>query len=463
MRRTTPFSVGKAFRLPLAGILLLAGPMAWANTPLQVTTTADSFDGLCDSHCSLRDAVRTANLQAGADFIMLAPGDYMLSLPPAPDEQGVPHDEDDNRNGDLDVRDALTIRGYGERSRILGGGSDRLLEVLAGATLDLLRLSLEGGNTADNGGAVENHGDLLLHEVRVRNNRAVTAPGPLPASEGYRHGQGGGIANYGQLDVHHSIFEGNHAEVVYWDDNLGRGGAIFNQGQLLVRDSEFRDNRVSDQGDRGAGGGLYNAGTASVARSLFVDNSGDELGLGGAIANEGEGMLVLSNSTISSNTSGGLSNGYPSSTPPAVLPVMRLVHVSVVGNQGYGLMNRGEVLRRNSLIVANRDPVAGQVVNCRNLGQSRYRAIGLLLETDDGSCRADLYVDPALTGVQLLHPLADNGGPTQTHALRSSGLALDASIGSCSGHDQRAVARPLDGDGDGVAQCDLGAYEGHLP
>lgn len=36
--------------------------------------------------------------------------------------------------------------------------------------------------------------------------------------------------------------------------------------------------------------------------------------------------------------------------------------------------------------------------------------------------------------------------------------ALDATIGDCPDHDQRGVPRPQDGNGDGVALCDLGAY-----
>jgi hypothetical protein len=148
----------------------------------------------------------------------------------------------------------------------------------------------------------------------------------------------------------------------------------------------------------------------------------------------------------------------------SVLPVTRLFNVSVIDNKGYGLYNWGELLLRNSLVVGNRDPyMVERVVNCRNVGQSRYRAIGLLLETDDGSCSADLYIDPVLTHSSLIHPLADNGGPTPTHALRPASLALDTGIGVCSSYDQRAVARPLDGDGDGVALCDLGAFEGYLP
>ncbi|MSQ09547.1 MAG: hypothetical protein EXR52_00860 [Dehalococcoidia bacterium] len=64
-----------------------------------------------------------------------------------------------------------------------------------------------------------------------------------------------------------------------------------------------------------------------------------------------------------------------------------------------------------------------------------------------------------ITGELLLGPLADNGGPTPTHALLPGSLAIDAgddTMGAAApigGKDQRGVARPQ-----GV-RCDLGAFE----
>src|SRR5439155_22233245 len=79
--------------------------------------------------------------------------------------------------------------------------------------------------------------------------------------------------------------------------------------------------------------------------------------------------------------------------------------------------------------------------------------------SSDGSCglagAGDLQkVDPKLG------ELADNGGPTQTHALLAGSPAIDAGDNaSCPGTDQRGTARPVDGNSDGVAVCDIGAFE----
>lgn len=48
----------------------------------------------------------------------------------------------------------------------------------------------------------------------------------------------------------------------------------------------------------------------------------------------------------------------------------------------------------------------------------------------------------------------------QTHALSPGSFAIDAGYAKyCLDADQRGVARPIDGDADGVARCDMGAYE----
>lgn len=71
-----------------------------------------------------------------------------------------------------------------------------------------------------------------------------------------------------------------------------------------------------------------------------------------------------------------------------------------------------------------------------------------------------------------LGPLANNGGPTLTHALMPGSPALDAGdpaaiagIGEVPLYDQRAgpFSRVVDGDGDATARIDMGAFESQSP
>jgi hypothetical protein len=63
-------------------------------------------------------------------------------------------------------------------------------------------------------------------------------------------------------------------------------------------------------------------------------------------------------------------------------------------------------------------------------------------------------IDPRLA------PLANNGGRTQTHALLSGSPAIDRGDNAgAPATDQRGVARPRDGDGNGSRIVDIGAFE----
>jgi hypothetical protein len=182
-----------------------------------------------------------------------------------------------------------------------------------------------------------------------------------------------------------------------------------------------------------AGNGVGIVMRGSGSSWLRVENStitGHEGGYWPAIAGV---TTVLVNTTVSGNTS-------VSSTSPVVLSSrLTLVNSTIAHNAGAGV-NSGALVLRNSIISNN----SGD--NCTN---------GALLNTyegtnlsDDDTCGGPLDItiaDP------LLGPLADNGGPTRTHALSAGSPAINGGAACSVTVDQRYAPRD--------AQCDLGAFE----
>jgi hypothetical protein len=144
---------------------------------------------------------------------------------------------------------------------------------------------------------------------------------------------------------------------------------------------------------------------------------------------------LLVNTTVSGNTS-----TTTTSTSPTVLSTrLTLVNSTIAHNVGAGV-NSGALVLRNSIISNNSDD------NCTN---------GSLLNTyegknlsDDDTCGGPLEI--AIADPQL-SPLADNGGPSRTHAISVGSPAINAGAACSVTVDQRYAPRD--------AQCDLGAFE----
>jgi hypothetical protein len=134
---------------------------------------------------------------------------------------------------------------------------------------------------------------------------------------------------------------------------------------------------------------------------------------------------------------------------------------------GGGIYNRasGTFNLQNTILYGNHHQDNGDIDDdcAGNLTTGHNNLIGTLAgcSLDPDQAFDTIGVDP------LLGALADNGGPTLTHAFLPGSPAIDkANNYGCKGYldvllatDQRGHLRHWDGDGDGSARCDIGAFE----
>ena len=199
----------------------------------------------------------------------------------------------------------------------------------------------------------------------------------------------GALSNLGTLSIKNSTISGN------------TDSGVRNSGTLSIEDSTISNNTG------GFGGGLYNSGNANIINSTI---SGNTAGLGGGIGNYG-GHLTISNSTISGNTGGGVSNfgyyGFGDCCPGT----LTLNHSLIAGNQAAaGPEIKNGTIRPLNTITANNFNIFG---TSGNAGVS-------------GFTPGPTDIVPSVSLAQILGPLQNNGGPTQTHALVVGSPAIDA-------------------------------------
>jgi len=446
----------------LLSLLLSAQqPRLRAETTIEVSTTVD--DVVVNGNCTLREAIIAANTDAavdacpagsGADTIVLPAGAYLLSL--------AGPGEDASRSGDLDIAGHVTIRGAGSNATLVQPKrfplelSDRVIHVLSGGDLTLQGVTIRGGVCAGGAGLL-NEGRLVIVDSHVRDNVAEEfadwCGGGWGGAGIYNNGElvvtrssvsanrvlfdgspsveypGGGLLNYGSADISQSVLSGNYA---------ASGGGISNFGGLQAVDTV-----VSHNGARFYGGGLDNNGNASLTRATVLGNADGGI-LNGWLR---PSALSLVNCTVSGNWNYRLRGGSIFNAPSGTVVA---TSSTVAGNfsvmPGAGVAGSTELVQLVNTIVAN-----GSQGDCTGPVMS----LGNNLDSD-GSC--GLIAQGDLSGVDpLLGPLADNGGPTPTHALVAGSPAIDhIPLADCAvATDQRGVARPQPSWGG----CDIGAYE----
>lgn len=288
------------------------------------------------------------------------------------------------------------------------------------------------GNFSPDGGGVYNSGEITMHECTIGGNLA------------YFHG-GGAFVNWGTAIL-------QKCKIVGQNSGDGSPGGIFNDGFLMMNDSEVSGNRACLHFG-GAHGGIYNSSsaTAILNNCTVSSNLAGCSSQGSGIGNYGR--MVLSNSTLSGNVAFGTGGGIWNK---GTLDLFNCTLYGNSANLGGGIFNTGLVTIANSILAGN---TATANEGADVLGPLNSLGYNLIQQTNDATITnlvtGNLYgVDP------LLGSLKNNGGPTPTHALLPGSPAIDAgSAADFPAADQRGVARPVDGDGDGVAVSDIGAFE----
>ena len=464
---------------------LALGLLIWTASSAAVTftvnTTTDTNDatpgdGLCadtGGACSLRAAIEETNALPGADIVKIPAGTYLLTL--------TGPGEDASATGDLDITDDLTLSGIDAASTVIdGNNSDRVIHIPGAATVQISKVTIQGGNPpggctgcTNNGGGILNHGNLRIMDSTVSGNTSKLASGidnwgslsvefsVIDSNTGASYGGGirntaaaslniinstisnhtvgeigGGIANEGITTITNSIIRGNSTT-----GNLRSGGGITNAigGTMTINDSTISANTATSNGKAGA---ISNGGILTIRRSTL---SGNATSGGGNVANSG--TLTISNTTISGNSATGDNGGILNEG--GTTTITNTTFSGNSGNTTADLCPAAGTINVTNTIIANQ--ASGPGCSPGSCWKGKLNISNSL--DSDGSCGAGITADP------LLGPLQDNGGWTQTHALQAGSPALDAGDATvCAnapvdGVDQRGFTRPYG------AGCDIGAYE----
>ncbi len=309
-------------------------------------------------------------------------------------------------------------------------------------------------NTAGSGGGMYNHdSNPTLTGVTFIGNKAIDSGGmnnysnssptlkDVTFSGNAAASNGGGMGNStnGNPILNHVTFLDNSA------GDYGGGMANFQSSPTLT-DVEFSNNRSGREG----GGMLNGASSNPVLTNVTFVNNSTTINGGGMLNTESS--PTLTNITFYGNSAGeyggGICNTF-SSGP-------KLTNVTFTGNKaphGSGICNVGGSFKLVNGIVWGNTPAQEQVYNDNVKPDITYSDI-------EGGFPGvgNLNINPRFGD------FGDYGGLTRLFALLTGSPVIDQGSPSvCPATDQIGLSRPVDGDGNGSAICDMGAFEYRTP
>jgi hypothetical protein len=331
----------------------------------------------------------------------------------------------------LDIYSNVTISGPGAANlTIAPSGTNRAFNIYGGPTVTISGVTIQGNGTANvRGGAILLYSGNLTIQNCVLSGNVTTS-------------RGGAIYIYsGGLTVQSSTFTGNKAS---------SGGAIYNYfaGDMSIDGSTFSGNQATGQG-----GAIMNdgGGFLTITNSTL---SGNQANAGGAIYLYDAANATITNSTISGNsaiasTGGGIKLSYTNTT---------INNSTVTGNSAVGAGGNiwlySSTLTLNSTIVANGTD-NGNGPDIFDVTGGTVNADHSLVESQTGWIN-NIGTANIIGQDPSLGPLANNGGPTLTHALLAGSPAIDkGSNPSALTTDQRGVGFVRTA----AAAIDIGAFE----
>lgn len=413
-------------------VLLFMGLIAGVGSSHAATFTVDSIvdwpdlnpgDGVCNflampgpNRCTLRAAIMEANALAGPDQIVLLPNRvYPITIPDAGPDQGA--------SGSFRITSDLNIYFLGsgaERPVVDANGTASAFDVISG-NVGMFGFDITGGDATTSvgrvGGAIyiaDTAGTVDLLFMRMYRNRANT---------------GGAILNYGPDTTlaGSELYDNEHVD---YFASPHFGSAIQNYGTLTIDSTAIHSNRNSDGSSGAAIAMRFQHARTTIINSTIAQN-------------QGTGIHVLSGDRL------------------------ELRNSTIAGNEGFGITitDNNVVLRMRNTVVAR------NLLDCDFAGTTVREIDAYNLDSDE-SCTlaAGSGNQPGVSDL-LLAPLSRRFAPTAfatpaVWPLKAGGAGglIDmghpvVALNGCTASDQHLRDRPVDGNNDGVARCDIGAVE----